>query len=556
MTQLPLLVLVDPDPKGLDTLTFAFERDGFPVSGTSDPRLARQLVRGAASGLVVVSLRDPERDALELIGGLHSHPETRSLPVVALGPTHARTAALTAGASEYLDTPVFVRDVISISRLAIPMRQAADNGGAPEVSARLADYQGLFYLIRAMVATGRSGILQLSRGSRRGEVRFSEGAVTSAQVGSLQGFPALNQLLLWKDGALSLKLRDVPRRGQFSLSPRDMLDDCEHFLRDFAHAAGQLGDVEMVYHLVVTCPLDAAGLPPNEVGPVARLFDGRRPLGDVIEESPFRIFDTLRIVGRLVEAGALRADGTPAVERPPAERTRSGRPSSQGLRSVGAAASPGAGPERRGVGGERRKTRSQRIVPFSKPAAAVVASPPPAAPVPAAAPAAPAPARARPTPAPIPLLAKKSSTGPVTTVAGEIDPGRQPLRPRAKTLPPVAVQGPSVQVQPVEPAGPPRMSLDAPVPEARGGSGATAVTPPAAAGRPAPRAAGEASARVRRAGGAPSPASGFSDLEADFFAREADLYKRESVDDFEDLAEPRRPAPGRPPPRPARKKRR
>src|SRR5205807_9623636 len=125
-------------------------------------------------------------------------------------------AAMAAGASDFLSTPLYVRDVISVGKLMLLVRDAVASTPAEneiELQARLSEYYGLYYLIRAMSATNRSGILQLNRGTKQGEVRFSEGAVTSAHVGTLQAFPALHQLLLWEEAAISLKLRPVVRRS-------------------------------------------------------------------------------------------------------------------------------------------------------------------------------------------------------------------------------------------------------------------------------------------------------------------------------------------------------
>ena len=52
---------------------------------------------------------------------------------------------------------------------------------------------------------------------------------------------------------------------------------------------------------------------PPEVVPVMRLFDGQRSLGDVLEDSPFRVFDTLRTITRLLDMGIIRRK---AIERP------------------------------------------------------------------------------------------------------------------------------------------------------------------------------------------------------------------------------------------------
>ena len=46
---------------------------------------------------------------------------------------------------------------------------------------------------------------------------------------------------------------------------------------------------------------------PNEVLGVLRLFDGRRAMVDVLQDSPYRMFETLRVARKAVDAGLLKA---------------------------------------------------------------------------------------------------------------------------------------------------------------------------------------------------------------------------------------------------------
>jgi CheY-like chemotaxis protein len=550
MNPLPLIALVDPDATGLATLTYGFERAGYTVAGTSDPKMAPQAIRATQARVVVVSLRLPERETVDLISGLRIHPETQRVPVVALGPAELRPAALGAGAFDYLNTPIFVRDAIVVSHLVSLMQPApADGGSMPDIQVPLSQLHGLFSLIRAMTSTGRSGVLQLTHGNRKGEVKFSGGAVTSAQVRALQAFPALHQLLLWKEASLSLKLRDVPPRGQFSLGGDEIVDECDRFLRDFAHAAAELGDGETVYAYDGTRGARNAGSVPGEVAPVARLFDGQRTMGDVIEESPFRIFDTLRVIKRLIESGALVPQQQKATQKTAPKTTPKTAENAAPVAIVGEAAvvtaplrsrtqtaprgvprpTPAAGStalgERRGLAGDRRKLgrRTPHQVAFGKPA--VTAAPillvnKTPAPIPLVAK----------TPAPIPLTEKKSGGPPVAATAGEIAP-RKPLSSSAKAYPPVSGEGPTVQVKLDRPETAPRprpateardrLSLDMAVP-----IGAPQSEAPPRPKKQHPGGGGH---------GAATPAPAFDALESDFFAREADLYKKEAVDSFEDL---------------------
>jgi hypothetical protein len=83
------------------------------------------------------------------------------------------------------------------------------------------------------------------------------------------------------------------------------MDEAERFVRDYAHAIQGIGPTSSVYQKSDTKLAGAAGSVPSEVTPVLRLFDGRRTLTDIIDESPFRVFDTIRILTRLVDVGVL-----------------------------------------------------------------------------------------------------------------------------------------------------------------------------------------------------------------------------------------------------------
>jgi len=445
MSQPQSLLVVDADARSLETLTFGFEREGCKVTGTTDLKRAPLLVRAEPHDVAVVSLREPEQSSLEAVAAVRQ--AAGDLPIVVLGPQGMKPEALRAGAAEFLALPTFLRDVIGVGRLTALGIKNGQSPGAPrdaesEIQTRLSEHYGLFYLLRAMASSERSGILTLTRGSRRAELRIHEGAVVSATVGAMQGLPALHHMLLWEEAALSLANRAIPKRSQLHLSAQEILDECERFLRDFAHAAKDLGSPRTLYVAVGEGTPAMRGLQPSQVTPLLRLFDGRRVLADVIEESPFRIFDTVRMIRRLRESGALTIKADEGHERPAQRDTRTGGLQHSGPARNGTAKSMLAEwamvPDQRGVVGDRRTT-SRRLRPIQAPAPAA------RRPTPAAAPALarrPTPA-ATPKPAPIQLTAKKTTTT-GATASGELSVSQPRPTPAATSSLAVA---PTVQVQ-------------------------------------------------------------------------------------------------------------
>jgi CheY-like chemotaxis protein len=537
MNQLSTLLLIDTDPRGLETLTYGFEREGCTVAGTSDPRLAPDLLRTTTPQLAIISLRTPEKPGLDVITGIKRGAPVRRVPIVTLGPPELRQAALAAGTNDFVATPLFVRDVVNVSRL-LTLAHAVPNAPQPEVEvqARLSEYHGLFYLLRALAVTGRSGIILLSRGNKRAELRISDGAVMAVHIAGLQGMPALHQLLLWEEAAVSLKFRTVPKRSNLHMSSEELLDECERFLRDFAHAARELGAPRCVYVPAADRDPGTSGLQPSQLGPALRLFDGQRTLTDVIEESPFRVFDTLRVVKRLLDAGAIvvKSDGL-----------SEGEPGSM-LEQWAIV------PDQRGVVGERRRT-SRKLKPVGEMLGAGPLGGP--SPTPASSLSAPIPLthkksaavgeiaarQQRPTPAAVAALAQAPT---VQFKLDELAPaapmgpmGPAPITARHQTLSPPAPAEPPVRRAPT-PAQRDVLRRTPPP------DGARRTPPPSlrdSGKRPSLEAllpSGPDSKNKLRKILAPShitPSTAFDAVEADFFAREADLYKHEKVESFDDL---------------------
>jgi len=650
------IFIVDSLPSGRETLEWALERAGAEAitSGLAEAT-ATATSLAAKAQLAVVALRTSDFRELELVRALAQPGPAPRPPVLVLGPEPAREKATLSGAALFLSTPLYIRDAINAARLAAAAGKDSRRAEF-EVKERLALFEGLYQLVRALLSLQRSFIVELRNGRHRGELRFASGLLSAAHLDNLQGTTAFHRMLLWEDGDVVIRARNQVRRsGQFSATPDTLILEADRFLRDFAHEAGDLGTARTIYQQDLTRVAQRAAHVPDEVSPVFRLFDGQRDLAAVVQDSPFPVFDTIRIVRRLVQAGAL-------VRRPEEEAAPQAR-TTEPTSGVIAIAGWNQGPkDDRGQGvllepKRRRKITASRLVverPSSLsdgpdtplPVALAVSgelgerTPSPAAAVPAL-----RPKRTPSSPGPSLSAGRTGRTGPQVTTAA---PSPRPLSPAAQLGPPSRVAGPSsprgvppspsplpaspfplspgappprtssprvsaaapVAAKPIAPTNPPRdpsrarnsatiaavageiggdrnkarvpaprderttetrsgeirapilltprmtkpagISPDqapsivvdaAQVPPAHAAPGASAQGAPVSAGEQAgPTAPGAAApalspsaSAVRRARGAAAP---FDDVEADFFAREADLYRQQAVEDFADLDKP------------------
>lgn len=583
MAKLSQLLLYDPDPSGLETLTYVFQKNGCAVTATSDADKLIELVQMLTPGspLVLVVLRHPEQKGLEVIREITGNPRTRNLACVAIGQANLRGAAIQAGAFGLLSSPVFVRDVLDASKL---VAAATVPGSRPspdtEISIKLSEVGGIYFLIRALAATGRSAAVEVQRGPRRGELRFIDGDLSSVQIGGLSGLSALHQALLWDEAELRLKFRNVVRRGgQLSLKSEELIEECDRFLRDFAHEAKDLGVARTIYRPGRVTVQPTAALP-SEVVPLLRLLDGTRDLSQILDESPFRVFDTLRIVKQFAAAEAIRADAPPAApsdggvavapavlgdwfqQMQPASgadptgtvgESSRGRASSPGLTSrpsspfVSVSVSVATGANNRannkppGEDAQAKRTLTRRDYPIKSAAAAAIGpgdSRPPGSPLTGV-------ARGEIQTAPAPIKKVGGPTKPsVPSVLVELGaiPVVRPPSPGGPVVVPGRSVPPSVVIEPVTP--PPVMNVPpllAPVTAAR-----VALAVPAATLVPSPVTKPSGAAQAEPTQHVRTPSNSFNAVEADFFDREADLYKKESAETFDDLegtGGTRRPGP-------------
>jgi ActR/RegA family two-component response regulator len=592
MHRLTPALLVDTDAGGLEALGYGFQGEGWQPTLAPDYAGAPAAAARGDLKLAVVVVRDPVEPALATLRTLREGQAT-PMPILVLGPESIRAEVRALPAIDFLPLPAYQRDVLTAGKLLAATYEASGRAGATELelTASLSDY-GLFYLIRTMIGLGRSGILQIERANRRGEIRFSEGEVTGATVGSLQGTPALHQLLLWEEAALDLKLRHTVHRGPFNQRPDDLIDEAERFLRDFNHASKDLGPMGRVLVADLEKATAANDTLASEVAPLVRLFDGQRTLGDVIEDSPFRVFDTLRIVARLTELGLLREKEIAASPPKPATPTLKIAPAPQGPAGAIAVAAPASldapdgstrkaavlpKDQRTGPSNRRKLQRRERGT-LEQGTLNRTPAPQPVA----TSPETPADAEngARPSEVPGP-----ASTSGALQASGTLGTARGELRavdrekPQAAPTPSVVVDmGPespaAVAPAAASPSAPSlqdvgvmhgRKTSEAPaaapaafsievdpalMAEMAEHEKASATPPPVVVVPPEPAKAKEPAPVVPApAHPAPEPrnntgrrpSSEFNALESDFFAREADLYKQEHPETFDDLEHGRGP---------------
>ncbi len=304
MGGLSKVIVIDADARARHQLGLGFAREGVrtaSVAVPADPARLELPVDDVPPGAVIVGGSDDRVLAVVKRVSEVLAERQQAVPIVFAGRGVRRADVEMAGAHEVLLVPAYLRDVVTVGRLVQNRTPAA----LTKLGGSLAELTGVLTLLRALSALGRSAALTMMRGLRRGEVRFFRGEITSAQVGLIHGQAALHQLLLWTDATFEYRHEDVVRRQQIPMSHDELFADAERFLAGVRESSGALSP-SMVLEQDVQRVQAFGKQIPTAVHGVLRMFDGHRVLADVLEDSPYRVFETLRVAQRAMDVGLLR----------------------------------------------------------------------------------------------------------------------------------------------------------------------------------------------------------------------------------------------------------
>ena len=310
------LLLVDGDPKSLRVMEVSLKKAGFSVTTAADGKDALQKIQISPPDLVLSDTRLSELDGFELCRRLKSDERLKHIPFVFLTSQKAvefKVRGLEMGGEDYLTKPIYIKEIVTRARMILQkaekerFERRETRGG---FSGSLSDL-GVVDLVQTFEVGRKTGLIRLD-GERSGTIYFRDGRVIDAELGRLAGENAFYRMLNTFEGTFEVQFIPVDRPERIEVSTQGLLLEGMRRLDEWGRMLEQLPPLESVFEIDYRQLAERLSEIPDEVNGLLRLFDGRRSLARVVDDSDFEDLAALGIISKLYFEGLVReAGGTP-----------------------------------------------------------------------------------------------------------------------------------------------------------------------------------------------------------------------------------------------------
>jgi DNA-binding response OmpR family regulator len=307
------LLLVDADPRSVRVLEVSLKKAGYSVTTATDGADALSKIEFSIPDLILTDTRLPRLDGYELVRRLKEHAEFAQLPVVFLTSQKSiedKIRGLELGVEDYLTKPIFVRELIARVNLLLARRTQEKMATSMPTSRRTRlsgslEDMGVVDLLQTFEVSRKSGIARISDGRRETRVFFRDGKVVDAELGQLRGEEAVYRALIWISGSFEVEFCPVANEDIIPTSTQGLLMEGMRRVDEWGRLLEQLPSLKTIFDVDHEQLVERLNEIPDELNGILRLFDGKRTLIDVVDESPFEDLSTLSTITKLFFEGLL-----------------------------------------------------------------------------------------------------------------------------------------------------------------------------------------------------------------------------------------------------------
>src|SRR5687768_4121028 len=288
------LLLVDADPRSVRVLEVSLKKAGYSVTTAADGQDALAKIEFSTPDLILSDTRLPRVDGYELVRRLKQNPEFAGIPIVFLTSQKSiedKIRGLELGVEDYLTKPIFVRELIARVNLLLARRTQERLAASIPTSARTRlsgslEDMGTVDLLQTFEVSRKSGVGRISHGRHEAQIFFRDGKVVDAELGRLRGEEAVYRALIWSSGSFEVEFRPVSNEDVIPTSTQGLLMEGMRRVDEWGRLLEQLPSLTTIFEIDHEQLVERLNEIPDELNGILRLFDGKRALMDVVDDSP------------------------------------------------------------------------------------------------------------------------------------------------------------------------------------------------------------------------------------------------------------------------------
>jgi CheY-like chemotaxis protein/TolA-binding protein len=311
----------------------SLRKAGYSVTTAIHGADALEKVAISRPDLIISDTKMPVMDGFEFCQQIKSQSGLKDIPFVFL--TNQKTVedkvkGLELGVDDYLTKPIYIKEIITRVKILLQKktRESIERKDAKTRFAGSLNDMGVVDLIQTIEIGRKTGLAHFesdTKPPRRGVVYFRNGKVIDAELGAIKGEKAIYRLLLWNSGSFEIDFKSTLKHADaISLSIQALLMEGMRRVDEWGRMLEQLPPLDSVFEVDYRELAERLTEIPDEVNGVLRLFDGRRSLLDVVDDSDFDDLEALGIISKLYFEGLIYEPARRESEEP-----RSGKPSFQ-----------------------------------------------------------------------------------------------------------------------------------------------------------------------------------------------------------------------------------
>ena len=308
------LLLVDGDAKSVRVLEVSLKKAGFIVTVATSARDALEKVATAHPHLIISDIRIGDEDGFGFCEKLKQTPECADIPFIFLtqrNDVEDKIRGLELGVEDYLTKPIYIKEIITRVKILLQRKErksledtsASRRDARTRFSGQLAD-MAVVDLIQTIEISRKSGVIHFrSPEGRRAAIYFRGGKVIDGELGRLTGEEAVYRLLVWTDGEFEVEFKNIRRKDVIDLSSQGLLMEGMRRVDEWGRMGEQLPPLETAFEVDYKELSARLSEIPDEINTILRLFDGKRTILQVVDDSDFGDLEALNIISKLYFEG-------------------------------------------------------------------------------------------------------------------------------------------------------------------------------------------------------------------------------------------------------------